>query len=93
MFLARKRLRALEDTLTTAVVRIDQLEAERKSNLLELDEMYEKLRRLYGRIVKRDQRATQAEPEVELEEPPCADPISDRVLKFREAKAHVLSES
>jgi len=93
MLFAAKRLGALEDALRTLTERVGALEADRNAHQLELEEMYEKLGRLYGRIRKRQERATQDE-ELELPfEEPCKDPITAKVQAFREARSHVLAES
>lgn len=93
MFLARKRLAALEERIQTAEGHIERLERDRAQHLSELDEMYEKMGRLYGRIQKRQQRAIREEDLPEPSEVPCPDPITDKVLKLREARAHVLGQS
>lgn len=91
MFLARKSIARLSDRLTTVERQLDELAKDRNAHVLELDEMYEKLNRLYGRIKKRQERSPQVAEQPELDEVPCADPVSARVHAFREAKSHVLS--
>ena len=90
MFNASKRLRAAEDSIATLERRVKDIEDGMRLHILELEEMFEKLNRLYGRIKKRQTRATQAEPENEVAESPCHDETTRKVLAFREAKSHVL---
>jgi len=92
MFIARKTVQEMQDALATALRRLDDLERARKSDLLELDDMYEKTRRVLGRISKREQRATQEEEPGDNGEPPCLDPVTARVMAFRKARHDVLGK-
>lgn len=92
MIFAGRSKRALADALATLEGRVSELERLRKADLIDMDDMYEKVRRVLGRISKREQRATQEEGDPGNGEPPCSDPISARVRAFREARLDVLGQ-
>jgi len=93
MIFAGSKVRRLEDSLRTLAGQVSELERLRKQDLIDMDDMYEKVRRVLGRISKREQRVSQGEGEPEPVGAPCDDPITARVMGFRNERYNVLGKS
>lgn len=78
----------LDDRLKAVETRLDEIERAHRSLDLEWSETYDKLRKLYARLAKRDQRALAADEDTNggkagVEPAPDVSPLAQRLLGLK----------